>query len=148
MSQDTASIILPEQIHHIGVVVKDIDETTKFLSKMWGLMPWDIFDDNVTKDRMMLGEPFGLKVAFTKLGPTQLELLQPLDTRSLWAKFLQTNGEGFHHISYDVPNYDEMVTTLQKQGCKMLVSAFNDDGTRWCYFETKPGGLIIEFEEP
>ena len=148
MSRDIGPVALPEQIHHIGVVVKDIDATTKLLSSLWGLAPWDIFGYTPTKDKMILGEPFSITIAFAKLGPTQLELLQPLDTNSFLAKFLQTNGEGLHHISYDVPNYDEMVATLQERGCPMLISAYNDDGTRWCYFEIKPGGMIVEFEEP
>ena len=148
MSQDTNPLALPDQIHHIGVVVKDIEETIKFLSTIWGLTPWEVFDYHATPDKMISGEPFDMKVAFAKLGPTQMELLEPLDTHSMWACFLQTRGEGIHHLSYDAPNYDAMVAKLKEQGCPMLVSAYNDDGTRWCYFETKPGGIIIEFEEP
>ena len=147
MSQDTNSLDLPEQISHIGVVVKDIDETKKFLATMWGLTPWEIFDYDATQQNILFGEPFGLKLAYTQLGSTRLELLQPLDENSIWAEFLRNHGERIHHISYNVPNYDEMIARLQEQGCQMLVSAYNDDGTRWCYFETRPAGMIIEFEE-
>ena len=147
MSQYTNSLALPEQISHIGVVVKDIDETTKFLATMWGLTSWEIFDYKATQEKIIFGEPFGLRLAYTKLGSTRLELIQPSNKNSIWAGFLRTHGEGIHHISYDVPRYDEMVTRLQEHGCLMLVSAYNDDGTRWCYFETKPAGMIIEFEE-
>jgi methylmalonyl-CoA/ethylmalonyl-CoA epimerase len=148
MSSTEGPIALPDQIQHIGVVVKDIEATTKFLSSMWGMGPWDIFDYTGDKDKVIFGEPFSMKIAFAKLGPTQVELLQPLDDKSLLAKFLQTNGEGLHHISYDIPNYDEMVANLEKHGCQMLAAAFNDDGTRWCYFDTRPGGIVVEFEEP
>lgn len=39
-----------------------------------------------------------------------------------------------------------MVTKLQNQKHPLLVSAiFN--GERWCYFDTTPGGLVVEFRE-
>ena len=93
MTSDTASLasLCPS---HIGVVVKDIDETTKFLSSMWGLGPWQIQDTSPSKDEIMVGEPFTLKIMYTELGPTGLELLQPVESpRSVWAQHIEAHGE-------------------------------------------------------
>ena len=135
--------------NHIGVVVKDVDKTSKFLSSMWGLGPWHTLDYKARKDDMIVGEPFRLKIAFAKLGSTVLELLQPVEGNSIWAQALETEGEGIHHIAFSVSNWDEMVSKLQDEGSKMLVCARvvggTYDGKRWCYFDTKPGGIIVEF---
>jgi len=143
MQSDTDTIALPSP-NHIGVVVEDTDKTTKFLSSMWGLEPWQTLDYTAHKDDMIAGEPFTLKIAFTKLGSTILELLQPVEGDSIWAQALKTKGEGIHHIAFNVSNWDEMVSKLREQGGRMVVGAIFE-GKRWCYFDTKPGGIIVEF---
>lgn len=133
--------------HHIGVVVKDIDETTKFLSSMFGLGPWDISEYVPAKDEVIVGEPFRLKIAFAKLGETSLELLQPVEGDSIWAQALKTHGEGVHHICFGVSNWDEVVTKTQEQGGRMVAGGIVWGTTHWCYFDTNPGGIIVEFIE-
>jgi len=148
MPSDIGAVALPASIGHIGVVVEDIDKTMEFLSSIWGLGPWQIIEEYTpSKDDIMVGEPFTLKVAHANLGPIMLELLQPLAGRSIWSQFLQTNGEGIHHIAFSLSNWDEMVSHLQKQGGEMIAGAITPWGKRWCYFDTKPGGIIVEFVE-
>ena len=141
--QSDNTIALPSP-NHIGVVVKDTDKTTKFLSSMWGLGPWQTFEYSPSKDEMIVGEPFGLKMAWAKLGSVVLELLQPVDRNSIWAQALETMGEGIHHIAFSVSNWDEMVSRFEEQGGRMVAGAIFE-GKRWSYFNTKPGGIIIEF---
>ena len=134
--------------NHIGLVVKDADKTAEFFTITWGFGPWSSFEYSTQKDDMIVGDPFSLKIVYAKLGPTAVELLQPLDKGSIWYKFLETNGEGLHHLAFTVENYDEMVSKLKRRGAKMVVSGrtpaqFNR--RPWCYFDTKPGGLIIEY---
>ena len=140
------SVGVLSNLHHIGVVVKDIDETTKFFSSMFGLGPWDISEATPTKDEVMVGEPFRLKMAVAKLGETSLELLQPLNRRTIWSEFLETHGEGVQHIGFGVSNWNEVVSRLQKRGNRMVAGGLYR-GKRWCYFDTKPGGIIVEFLE-
>ena len=132
--------------HHIGVVVKDIDETTKFLSSMFGLGPWDISEYVPAKDEVIVGEPFRLKIAFAKLGETSLELLQPLEGRTIWSEFLETHGEGVHHVAFGISNWDEVVSQLQEQGSRMIAGA-TSEGIRFCYMDTGPAGIILELIE-
>jgi hypothetical protein len=95
---------------------------------------------------MIAGEPFKVRLVFIKFGPLTIELLEPLDDKSIWSKFIAEKGEGIHHVAFGVSNYDEMVETLESQGHPLLTAAvFN--GCRWCYFDTSPGGAVIEFRE-
>jgi len=145
MPSDAGAVALPAAIDHIGVVVEDIDKTMEFLSSIWGLGPWQTMEYSPHKDEVLVGEPFRLKVAHAKLGPVALELLQPLEGRSIWSQFLEVKGEGIHHIAFSLSNYDEMVSKLQEQGCMMVAGAITPFGKRWSYFDTKPGGIIVEF---
>ena len=93
---------------------------------------------------MIFGDIFKVRLVNIKFGPIDIELLQPLDDKSIWSKFISEKGEGIHHIAFGVSNYDEMVSQFKEQ--KLLVEA-QLDGVRWCYFDTTPGGTVIEFRE-
>ena len=81
-----------------------------------------------------------------QLGSTVLELVQQLEGGGPWPEFLESKGEGLHHIAFTVSNYDEIVTGLQKQGFKMIAGGLYQ-GNRWSYFATAPGGIVIELGE-
>jgi methylmalonyl-CoA/ethylmalonyl-CoA epimerase len=146
MPSDNSAKALPSP-NHIGIVVRDLDRTIEFLSSTWGLGPWVIVEDSPPEDDIRIGEPYRIKVAFAKLGPLVMELFQPLEGRSVWSQFLEDKGEGVHHIGFEVSNWDDMASKLQEQGSRMVAGAAFE-GKRWGYFETKPGGIIVDFAEP
>ena len=145
MPSDTGAVALPAP-SHISVVVEDIDKTMEFLSSVWGLGPWQTVEISLGKGELTVGEPFRQRVAWAKLGSTTLELIQQLEGGGPWPEFLKTKGEGLHHIGFSISNWDEMVSKLKQQGAKMVVGGIYQ-GKRWCYFETKPGGIVVEFGE-
>jgi methylmalonyl-CoA/ethylmalonyl-CoA epimerase len=133
-------------LSHVGIAVKSAEETAKLLSSVWNIGDPEVFDYEPKPEDMIAGEPFAVRLVFVKFGPLTFELLEPLDDRSIWSKFIADKGEGIHHVAFGVSNYDEMVETLAAQGHPLLVAAvFN--GCRWCYFDTSPGGTVIEFRE-
>jgi methylmalonyl-CoA/ethylmalonyl-CoA epimerase len=131
---------------HVGIVVKDAEATCKFLSSIWNIGEPEIFDYEPDEKDLFVGGSFKVRLVWVKFGPTPIELLQPLDDRSIWSKFIAEKGEGIHHIAYGVTNYDEMVAKFDAEGHPCLVSAvFN--GERWCYYDTSPGGFVVEIRE-
>jgi len=135
-------------VSHIGYVVKDADKTAEFLSS-FGIGPWQSFERARTKEQLTMAEckPFHLRIQWARLwGNMVLEVIQPVDSESLWAEFLETHGEGLQHIGFSVSNFDEIVSKLKGQGGKVLVGGPSVGGRRWCYIETKPS-LIIELME-
>ena len=133
-------------LSHVGIAVKDAEKTARWLYTIWNIGTPEVFDYEPKKEELFVGEPFKVRLVFIKFGAFPIELLQPLDNKSIWSKFIAEKGEGIHHVALGVSNYDEMVTKLQKQKHPLLVSAiFN--GERWCYFDTNPGGMVVEFRE-
>ena len=135
-------------LDHMGVVVKDVDETVEFLSSILGLGPWQIFETveyykgEMKMDELGVGAPFRLKLAFARLGTIVVELLQPLEGMSVYSQFLETKGEGVHHIAFDVSDFDAMASKLEEHGCRMVAGGFAK-GNRWAFFDTKRG-IIVE----
>jgi catechol 2,3-dioxygenase-like lactoylglutathione lyase family enzyme len=145
LATDSSKTALPAP-GHLGVVVKDLDKAKGFLSRVLGLGPWQVIDYAPTKDELFIGEPFRLRIAVAELVPLALELVQPLEGKSIWSEFLKSKGEGLHHIAFTVPNWDEMVQKMEEAGSRMTAGG-SINGKRWCYFETSPGGVIIELGE-
>jgi methylmalonyl-CoA/ethylmalonyl-CoA epimerase len=142
-SSGTAQLM---NLSHVGIAVSDAEATARFLSSIWNIGTPEVFDYEPKPEEMIAGEAFKVRLVFIKFGPLTLELLQPLDDKSIWSAFIKEHGEGIHHMAFGVSNYDEMVSTLEKQGHPLLTAAvFN--GCRWCYFDTSPGGAVIEFRE-
>lgn len=133
-------------LSHVGVAVKDAEATAKLLSSTWNIGQPQVFDYWPKAAELIAGEPFGVRLVFIKFGPLTFELLQPLDDKSIWSAFIAQKGEGIHHVAFGVSNYDEMVETLQGQGHPLLVAAVFE-GCRWCYFDTSPGGIVVELRE-
>jgi methylmalonyl-CoA/ethylmalonyl-CoA epimerase len=133
-------------LSHIGIAVRSAEETCKFLSSVWAIGDPEVFDYEPKPEDLISGEPFAVRLVFVKFGPVPVELLQPLDDRSIWSKFIEEKGEGIHHIALGVSNYDETVAKLQAQGHALLVAAVFE-GCRWCYFDTSPGGTVLELRE-
>jgi len=144
MSINPGAAALPSAMQ-IGVVVKDIADTTKFLTSIWGLGPWDIKELSYTKDNLTVGEPFKIKVAYTHLGGAKLELIQPLEGKSIFSDFLAAKGEGLFNINFHLANYDEMMSKLEEYQGKLILEIVKTK--RYSYFETKPGGIVVEFAE-
>lgn len=133
-------------LFHIGYVVRDADKFGELLSSTYGSDPLEPFEYWPTKEEMLIGEPFGLKVAFTNLGEAPIELLQPLKGDSVLHQALKAGREGVHHLCYSVPNWEEVVEELKSRNGQIIAGAsFNDK--RWCYIDMKDGGLVLEIAE-
>jgi catechol 2,3-dioxygenase-like lactoylglutathione lyase family enzyme len=133
-------------LSHVGIAVKDAEATTKWLSTIWNIGTPEVVDYAPKKADLSVGEPFKVRIVNIKFGAFPIELLQPLDNKSIWAKFIAEKGEGIHHVALGVSNYQEIVTKFQKQKHPLLVAAIFK-GERWCYFDSSPGGMVIEFRE-
>ena len=145
MPPNTNASTLPSP-SHIGVVVRDMDKTIEFLSSIFGLGPWQTIEFSPSQEDLTIGKPFRQRLAHAKMGSTVLELIQQLEGGGPWPEFLESKGEGLHHIAFTVSNYDERVAGLQKQGAKMIAGGIYQ-GKHWSYFATEPGGIVVELGE-
>src|SRR4051794_22957891 len=109
-------------LSHVGIAVEDAEKTAKLLSSIWNIGSPEVFEYEPKPEEMIAGEAFKVRLVFIKFGPLTLELLEPLDDKSIWSKFIAEKGEGIHHVAFGVSNYDEMVDTLQAQGHPLLTA--------------------------
>jgi len=163
MTMDTLHphLSLPPLLH-IGQVVRDMQATARQLAGTYGFVPDETgfesnpateddflgtFDLHIPEARLR-GEPvsFGARYGFMTLGTTQLELIQPLSGTSPYTMFLETAGEGLHHLAFVVPSIDERLRQWEDAGMSggLLLDAPLPNGGRFVYVEQLPGNLIVE----
>ena len=125
-------------IDQIGYAVKDIDKTVEAWSRLYGRGPWTYMDDSGVDTK---GRPWKIRMAFAYVGPLQIELIQCTAGRIFQSRFLDTWGDGIHHIGFYVDDVDTEVKKLVSQGVKLFI---HDPG-RFAYLDAGgAGGAIIE----
>jgi methylmalonyl-CoA/ethylmalonyl-CoA epimerase len=136
----------------IGVVVRDLERAKAALTEIFGIGPFRTIDwppaDRADIERYYYGEPgeFSARMAFTELGPVELELIQPLEGESIWADFLRDRGEGIHHIRFNVADIQPVIEYLGGHGIQAAqMGSGLRPGTTWANFDTQSQvGFIIE----
>lgn len=98
------------KLDHIGIAVKNIDESLKFYSNALGLKIEGI---EIVKDQKV-------KTAFLVLGETHIELLEAIEDESPIAKFIGKRGEGIHHIAIKVENLESHLARLDDNEVKLI----------------------------
>lgn len=100
-------------VEHIGIAVKDSDEAAELMRAIFGAK---VLETIVSQER-------GLKLTFLDAGGTRVELLEPLTEEGTVAKFLETKGEGFHHIAFKVRDIKSALSLLRQAGVKLVEPA-------------------------
>jgi len=75
-------------------------------------------------------EEEGLKIAHLQLpGGVSLELVAPLSSRSVIAKFIAKKGEGLHHLCFEVEDIQRLGKELEQKG-KSFLPGYPRHGSR------------------
>lgn len=97
-------------IEHIGIAVKNIDESIKFWENILGLKCYAVEE---VKDQKV-------KTAFFMIGQTKIELLQSTDPEGPIGKFIEKKGEGVHHIAFASKGIENNLAELESKGVQLI----------------------------
>lgn len=114
-----------KKIHHVGLAVHNADVMAKFLEEVFGakLIPGYTLETSEFLSRMV------------KAGDNAFELLEPRGKNGLIERFLDTRGEGIHHVSLEVDNLDELLKLCEAKGMTVI-------GRRFIHPKSAHGVLI------
>lgn len=116
------------KLDHVGIAVKNMDETLKFYQDVLGL---DLADTEVVEEQKV-------KVAFLPIGDTEVELLESTSEDGPIAKYIERNGEGVQHLAFLVEDLEEAIEDMKNKGMRMI-----DEMPRY-----GAGGAKIAFMHP
>ncbi len=127
-------------IEHLGIAVRSIEEALPYWENVLGLKCYNI--EEVADQKV--------RTAFLKVGQTKIELLEPTSEESTVAKFIETRGEGFHHIAYAVENIEEALAEVETKGVRLIdkTPRAGAEGLTIAFLHPKStGGVLTEFCE-
>ena len=100
-----------KKVDHMAIAVNNLDEAQELYNKLFGLKPEKV--ETMTDQRV--------RAATLPVGEgSEIELIQPIDSDSGVAKFLEKRGEGIHHIAIEVDDIDQELKTLAEKGVDLI----------------------------
>ena len=127
-----------QQIDHIGIAVKNLDETVAFYRQVMGLevSATEVFN--------------GMKIAFLRIGDSELELLEDLTPDGAIARHVAKRGEGVQHVAYRVDNLEQALQDVRAKGIDLIDERPRPGArnARVAFLHPKSTkGVLIEFVE-
>jgi methylmalonyl-CoA/ethylmalonyl-CoA epimerase len=129
-----------KKIHHVGVVVPDLDNAMRFWRDLLGL--------HLTKTQTVADQ--GVKAALLQAGETEIELLEPLNPENGVGKFLARRGGGLHHVCFESDDVARELEAAKAMGIPVI-----DQKPRpglagmICFLHPKATrGVLVEYAQP
>lgn len=132
--------VLPINLHHTAVAVRDLEATLRSLARLFGVEPLS---------RETVAEQ-GVEEAMVPLGGSFLQVLSPLAPDSPVGRFLERRGEGLHHIAIQVADIDAALAHLRTMGAELVddVPRLGGGGHRIAFVHPRTlAGILIELVE-
>jgi methylmalonyl-CoA/ethylmalonyl-CoA epimerase len=101
------------RIHHVAVIVKEMEPALQFWRDSLGL-ELEVVEE-MAHDRV--------RIAFLPVGESKIELVEPTDDTTGVARFLANSGEGVHHVCFEVANLAETLLRLEIDGIELIDTA-------------------------
>ena len=100
-----------KRVHHIGIAVRDLEESLKRWSALFAAEPGPI--EEIPERGVRLGH---LRFAEAP----EIELVAPLGAASPVAKFLESRGEGIQHFTLEVDDIETAMRELDQAGLQFV----------------------------
>ena len=138
----------------VAYVVRDLPAAEAWFQTILGVPSWFRME-NVAfgADCSYRGRPSdsAAHLSIGYLRETQIELIEPIRGKSLYAEFLEARGPGLHHVAFDVPDFSATVAALRESGLDLIAQGCVGPGSEFAYFDCESAGTsvieILGFDE-
>lgn len=133
------------RIDHLGIAVRSIDEAVKFYAGQLGLRV--ALRETVPVEKVNVAMlPLGLSGNPASTDVPRIELLEAAAPDSVIGKFIETRGEGLHHVALRVPDLAATVARLRSAGARILNEPREGAGGHLYVFvhPSSTGGVLLE----
>ena len=97
-------------LDHVGIAVEDLDAALEGYRRRYRVEP-------LYRERV---ETQGVEEAMIPVGGSFVQLLQPLAADTPVGRFLESRGEGIHHVAFVVASIDLALEHLRGEGARLV----------------------------
>lgn len=129
-----------KRIHHIAVVVNDMEKSLGFWRDALG----------IPLDHIKYVPEQESQVAFLPTGNSVIELVKPTTEDSGVARYLARRGPGMHHLCVEVDDIENTLEKLRNKGVRLINDSplISQDGTKYVFIHPEStGGVLVELYE-
>jgi methylmalonyl-CoA/ethylmalonyl-CoA epimerase len=127
-------------LDHVAIAVHDLDAALEGYRTRYGVEPL----------HREVVEQQGVEEAMIPVGGSFVQLLQPLSPDTPVGRFLETHGEGLHHVAYAVVDIESALAHLAEQGARLIDAEprIGGRGARIAFVHPRDlAGTLIELVE-
>ncbi|HEX3979931.1 MAG TPA: methylmalonyl-CoA epimerase [Acidimicrobiales bacterium] len=128
------------EIDHVAIAVNDLESAIRYYAETFGA-------EVTHRERI---ETDGVEEALLKVADSYIQLLTPVRDDSPVARFLDTKGEGLHHVGYRVDDCAKALQSVVDHGGRAIdqVPRPGSRGTTVAFVHPKGAfGTLIELVE-
>ena len=127
-----------KKINHVGIAVKNLDRALKFFQETYGakLIHREKFEDQK------------MESALISIAEARFELLGSLGPSGLIDKFIETRGEGMHHVSLEVDEFDQVIKDFKAKGLRVISEADTENFKAAFIHPQSNFGMLTEIVQP
>lgn len=129
-----------KKLHHVGIVVRNIEAAYAFYRDTLGL---PVHKQDILPDQ-------GVKAALLTIGASEIELLEPLAAHTGVARFLERRGERLHHLCFETDDVVHELDAAQGKGLAVIDRQPRPGlAGMICFLHPKAShGVLIEYAQP
>lgn len=148
-------VIGTNMLAQVGFVVRDLEASKKKFAKFFDVeVPADVDsgDYSITQT-IFQGEKAPdahCTMAFFDVGSNvRIELIQPTEAPSAWREYLDSHGEGIHHLAFRVKGMQQVIDSCESFGMTLQQRGeYNTGSGRYAYMDaSKDLKFILELLE-
>ena len=127
-------------LDHVALAVRDLDGSLAEYKRLFGSDP--IYREVVADQ--------GVEEAMVAVGGSYVQLLQPLGPDTPVGRFIESRGEGMHHIALAVADIEAALEHLEAEGARLVDEEprIGGRGSRIAFVHPKSfAGTLIELVE-
>lgn len=128
------------EVDHVAIAVRDLEAAAAWYGEVFGA--------EVTHREVV--ESDGVEEALIKVAESYIQLLTPTKADSPVGKFLESRGEGLHHVAYRVNDCAQALEAVKSAGYRVVDEAPRPGSrnTTVAFLHPKSGfGTLIELVE-
>ncbi len=127
-------------LNHVGIAVNNLDESIALYERMLGVKP--LSTDEVPHLKM--------KVALFEVGGVHFELIQPTAPEGDVGRFIESHGQGVHHLCFEVDDIDADLAAMAEKGIELIDKKGKEGllGRIGFLHPKSTSDLLIELVEP
>ncbi|MDQ1691236.1 MAG: methylmalonyl-CoA/ethylmalonyl-CoA epimerase [Pseudonocardiales bacterium] len=133
-----------QTLHHICIVVHDIERSTAFYESI-GIGPWQDYPPLSEYTSLSVPNPEAfrlMKYKLVNLGNVQLQLCEPPRLDCPQRRFLDTKGEGVFQLGFEA-ELDSAEADAAAVGLDVIMRGARDNGSGFVYFDTLDAAGVV-----